>query len=358
MVWGGEKIAPFKGVETTQDHIGESWELSAYPTKESVVANGPLAGRNIADLVREYKGALIGEKVYAKTGDEFPLLIKFIDAKSDLSIQVHPDDAMAEKHHPGQKGKTEMWYVVDADPGAHLYSGLKESITPEEYEARIANDTITEVLADFQVKPGDVFFLPAGRIHAICGGCFIAEIQQTSDLTYRIYDYGRLGLDGKPRQLHTELAKEAIDYKVYPDYKTVYEPRKDEEVEVVSCQYFTTSVLNLDKPFTKDLSGLDSFLVVMCTSGSGTVSLASEAPTPEGKVSGKLTLPGTSPSGSAGSAHPGCPGSDSTDPAHAVPIRQGETVLIPACATAVTFTPDVMPGKTGHPLTLVTSCIK
>ena len=366
MVWGGEKIAPFKGVETTQDHIGESWELSAYPTKESVVANGPLAGRNIADLVREYKGALIGEKVYANTGDEFPLLIKFIDAKSDLSIQVHPDDAMAEKHHPGQKGKTEMWYVVDADPGAHLYSGLKVEITPEEYEARIANDTITEVLADFQVKPGDVFFLPAGRIHAICGGCFIAEIQQTSDLTYRIYDYGRLGLDGKPRQLHTELAKEAIDYKVYPDYKTAYEPRKDEEVEVVSCQYFTTSVLNLDKPFTKDLSGLDSFLVVMCTSGSGTVSLASEAPTPEGKVSGKLTLPGTSPSG--------C-----TDPAHTVPIRQGETVLIPACATAVTFTPDVMPGKTGlipacasavtftpdvmpgktgHPLTLVTSCIK
>ena len=316
MVWGGEKIAPFKGVETSQDHIGESWELSAYPTKESVVANGPLAGRNIAELVREYKGALVGESVYANTGDEFPLLIKFIDAKNDLSIQVHPDDAMAAKHHPGQKGKTEMWYVVGADPGAHLYSGLKENITPEEYEARIADDTITEVLADHAVKPGDVFFLPAGRIHAICSGCFIAEIQQTSDLTYRIYDYGRLGLDGKPRQLHTELAKEAIDYKVYPDYKVGYQPRKDAEVEVVSCKYFTTSVYDLTKPFTRDLSAIDSFLVVMCVAGSGSVT--------------------------AGGA--------------TVPVRQGETILIPACETDVTFTPaDSL--SAGSSLTLVTSYV-
>ena len=271
----------------------ENWVLSGVKGNETKVTGGPADGKTLNELY----------------GGEFPLLIKFIDAKKDLSIQVHPNDEVAQQRH-GCKGKTEMWYMIDTAPGAHLLAGLSKEITKEDYVKLVEEGRITEVLADHKVAPGDVFFLPAGRIHAICGGCFIAEIQQTSDLTYRIYDYGRLGLDGKPRQLHTELAKEAIDYKVYPDYKTVYEPRKDEEVEVVSCQYFTTSVLNLDKPFTKDLSGLDSFLVVMCTSGSGTV--ASEAPTPEGKVSGKLTLPGTSPSGFAIPAHPNCPSTDSS----------------------------------------------
>ena len=317
VVWGGEKIAPFKGVKTDQDHIGESWELSGVHGNESIVANGPLAGKTIAELVREYKGELIGEKVYAATGDEFPLLIKFIDAKSDLSIQVHPDDALAAVRHNGSKGKTEMWYVVAADEGAHLLAGLKESITPEEYASRVANDTITEVLADHPVHPGDVFFLPAGRIHAICGGCFIAEIQQTSDITYRIYDYGRLGLDGKPRQLHTELAKDAIDYKVYPEYRTAYKPVKDSEVEVVSCRYFTTSVYDLDRPLTKDLKDIDSFLVVMCVAGSGSLQ------------------------------DPSCPAAIGQ-----LPLRQGETILIPASAKEVTFTPSA------EGLTLVTSYIK
>lgn len=316
VVWGGEKIAPFKGIETDQEHIGESWELSGVSGNESVVAEGPLAGKTITELVREYKGALIGEKVYAATGDEFPLLIKFIDAKSDLSIQVHPNDELAAVRHNGSKGKTEMWYVVAADPGAHLLAGLKEAITPEEYARRVANDTITDVLADHPVKAGDVFFLPAGRIHAICGGCFIAEIQQTSDITYRIYDYGRLGLDGKPRQLHTELAKDAIDYKVYPEYRTDYQPVKNKEVEVVSCKYFTTSVYQLDAPLIKDLSSIDSFMVVMCVAGSGSLSCHSERSE------------------------------------ESLPIRQGETVLIPASATGVTFTPSA------EGLTLVTSYIK
>ena len=180
IVWGGEKIAPYKGVETEQEHIGESWELSGVKGNESVVANGALKGRTIADLVKEYKGRLVGEHVYANTGDEFPLLIKFIDALSDLSVQVHPNDELAAVRHNGSKGKTEMWYVVDAEPGAHLLAGMTEEITPEEYERRVADGTITEVLARHDVHPGDVFFLPAGRIHAICGGCFIAEIQQTS----------------------------------------------------------------------------------------------------------------------------------------------------------------------------------
>ena len=300
IVWGGEKIAPYKGIETEQKHIGESWELSGVAGNESVVADGPLKGKTIAQLVKEYKADLVGKHVYENTGDEFPLLIKFIDALTDLSIQVHPNDELAAKRHNGSKGKTEMWYVVDAEPGAHLLSGLTEKITPEQYAAKVADGTITDVLARYEVHPGDVFFLPAGRIHAICGGCFIAEIQQTSNITYRIYDYGRLGLDGKPREVHTELAKDAIDYTVYPDYRTHYEPRQNEEQEVVSCKYFTTSIYDLTLPYAKDLSEIDSFLVVMCLTGSGAIEVDGEE----------------------------------------VPVHQGETVLIPAAADDICFVPD------------------
>ena len=300
IVWGGEKIAPYKGIETEQKHIGESWELSGVAGNESVVAEGPFKGKTIAELVKEFKGELVGKHVYENTGDEFPLLIKFIDALTDLSIQVHPNDELAAKRHNGSKGKTEMWYVVAADEGAHLLAGLTEKITPEEYAAKVADGTITDVLARYDVHPGDVFFLPAGRIHAICGGCFIAEIQQTSNITYRIYDYGRLGLDGKPREVHTELAKDAIDYTVYPDYRTPYTPVKDEEQEVVSCQYFTTSIYDLTLPYAKDLSDIDSFVVVMGLEGSGTLEVDGEE----------------------------------------VPIRQGETVLIPASADDLCLVPD------------------
>ena len=300
IVWGGEKIAPYKGIETNQKHIGESWELSGVAGNESVVAEGPLKGKTIAELVKEYKGELVGKHVYENTGDEFPLLIKFIDALTDLSIQVHPNDELAAVRHNGSKGKTEMWYVIAADEGAHLLAGLTKKITPEEYAAKVEDGTITDVLARYDVHPGDVFFLPAGRIHAICGGCFIAEIQQTSNITYRIYDYGRLGLDGKPREVHTELAKDAIDYTVYPDYRTHYNPEKDEEQEVVSCPYFTTSIYDLTLPFAKDLSGIDSFMVVMCLEGEGTMEVDGEE----------------------------------------VSIHQGETVLIPAAADDLCFVPD------------------
>jgi mannose-6-phosphate isomerase len=313
MVWGGEKIARYKGIETDDKHVGESWEVSAVEGHESMVANGSLKGKSITDLVRKYKGQLVGEHVYARCGDEFPLLIKFIDALSDLSIQVHPDDAMAMRRHGQQNGKTEMWYVVAADPGACLYSGLTQEITPEEYEQRVADGTITDVLARHEVHPGDVFFLPAGRIHAICSGCFIAEIQQTSDLTYRIYDYGRMGLDGKPRQLHTELAKEAIDYKVYPDYRTAYTSVPDAENELISCKYFTTSLYELSHAVTKDLSGVDSFLVVMCLSGKGTLTDAEPVFDEQGRRG--------------------------PTKGHVIDLHQGETVLIPASSVGVTFTP-------------------
>ena len=203
----------------------ESWVLSGVPGSESVVAEGPEAGKKITDI---YPGT-------------FPLLIKFIDAKRDLSIQVHPDNELAAKRH-GCSGKSEMWYVIGAEPGAKLISGLKERITPDDYVRLVAEDRITEVLAEHAVAPGDVFFLPSGRIHSIGGGCFLAEIQQTSDITYRIYDYNRPGLDGKPRQLHTQEAKDAIDYEVYPDYRTPYVPKPGAPVELVKCEHFTTTL--------------------------------------------------------------------------------------------------------------------
>lgn len=301
MVWGGDKIAPYKGISTDIPHIGESWEISGVPEHPTVVADGPYAGKTVTELVKEFKGELVGKHVYATTGDEFPLLVKFIDALTDLSIQVHPGDAMAARcHGEGMKGKTEMWYVIGADPGAKLYSGLSRKIGPEEYEKMVADGTITDALACYEVHPGDVFFLPAGRIHAICGGCLIAEIQQTSDLTYRIWDYGRLGLDGKPRQLHTELAKQAIDFNVQPTYRTQYEHMQDEEVVLVSCEYFTTSLYDLTLPYAKDLSEIDSFMVVMCISGSGTLEVDGEE----------------------------------------IGISQGETILIPADADDLCFIPE------------------
>lgn len=230
----------------------ENWVLSGVPGNESVVAEGPEKGKKITEI---WPG-------------QFPLLIKFIDARKDLSIQVHPNDELAAVRH-NCKGKTEMWYVIGAGEGAHLLSGLKEQIDADKYVELVQQDKIVDVLADYPVKPGDVFFLPAGRIHAIGGGCYIAEIQQTSDITYRIYDYGRLGLDGKPRQLHTQEAKDAIDYTVYPDYRTHYVAKPDEDVEIVKCNFFTTTLLDLTRPFEKKVDS--DFLIVMCMEGAGKV---------------------------------------------------------------------------------------
>ena len=301
VVWGGEKIAPFKGVQTDQHNIGESWELSGVKGNESVVANGPLAGHTITELACQYKELLLGKKVYEATGTEFPLLIKFIDARDDLSVQVHPDDTLAGTRHNGSKGKTEMWYVVQADEGAHLMAGLSRQTTPQEYESKVNDNTVTEILKDYKVREGDTFFIPAGRVHSIGKGCFIAEIQQTSDITYRIYDFGRLGLDGKPRELHTELAKDAIDYTVLDDYRTHYPQVTDSENTLVSCKYFTTSLFDLSQSVTKDIASLDSFLIAICIDGQGTIS----------------------------DGH-----------GNTIQIRKGETILLPADSLSATFTPD------------------
>ena len=217
-------------------------------------------------MIRHEKANLLGHENYERFGDEFPLLIKFIDACQDLSIQVHPDDETA-RRQGRSRGKTEMWYLMECDKDAHLRSGLKAKITPEEYKAMVADDTICDAIADYAVKEGDCFFLPAGRIHSIGAGCFLAEIQQTSDVTYRIYDFKRRDKDGNMRELHTEEAAESIDYHVEKDYQTHYQNRKNEGVELVRCPYFKTAVYDLDEPMQLDYSELDSFVVLIALDG-------------------------------------------------------------------------------------------
>lgn len=219
----------------------------------------------------EYKGALVGEENYQRFDGQFPLLIKFIDAQDDLSIQVHPDDELAQQRH-NSRGKTEMWYVIGNDGGkAHLRSGLSRQITPQQYADMIADNTITDALKEYAVQPGDVYYLPAGRIHSIGAGCFIAEIQETSNITYRIYDFNRKDKNGNTRELHTELSKDAIDYTVEDDYRTAYTPKQNEPVELVTCPYFTTTVYDLTESMNLDYSELDSFVILIGMEGACTV---------------------------------------------------------------------------------------
>ena len=267
MIWGGADICPFKGISPVQEGIGESWEVSHVEGSVSVVENGALADKSLDELIQTYGAELMGKKVIDRFGNVFPLLIKFIDACDNLSIQVHPDDELARKRH-NSFGKTEMWYVVKASDEAALYSGFSEQIDADEYVKRVENNTIMDVLQRYEVKSGDVFFLPAGRVHAIGAGCFVAEIQQTSNITYRIYDYDRRDANGNGRELHTELAKDAIDYTLSSDYQTHYTQKENEGVELVTCPYFTTNLLEYDKPFTRDCSQLDSFVIYICMAGS------------------------------------------------------------------------------------------
>ena len=218
-LWGGEKIIPFKHLNSDLTQVGESWEISGVKGNETVVSEGEFKGKRLNELVDELKGKLVGEANYKRFGNDFPLLIKFIDARQELSIQVHPTDELAQKRGK-HRGKTEMWYIMDSDENAKLRAGMKEKITPEQYNQMVEDDTITETIAEYKVKEGDCFFLPAGRIHSIGTGCFLAEIQQTSDVTYRIYDFKRKDKDGNYRELHTEEAAECIDYNVEPNYRT------------------------------------------------------------------------------------------------------------------------------------------
>ena len=289
-LWGGSKIIPFKHLDAQLENVGESWEISGVSGNETIVANGQYKGMSLNQLVRELKGSLVGEENYQRFGDEFPLLIKFIDACQDLSIQVHPTDEIA--HRQGKnRGKTEMWYTLESAPGAQLYNGLKQQITPEQYKEMVADDTITDALARYEVKEGDVFFIPAGRIHAIGAGCFVAEIQQTSDVTYRIYDFKRKDKNGNYRELHTQLASESIDYTVLDNYRTDYEPVKNEGTQVVTCPYFTTAVYDLDEPMTLDYSELDSFVILIAVKGGG--QLISEGEEMSFQMGDTVLLPAT-----------------------------------------------------------------
>lgn len=299
IIWGGQDIRPFKGLAPTDEKIGESWEISHVDDNYSVVANGTLKGQNLDELFKSYGERLVGRSVLARFPQRFPLLIKFIDAQDNLSIQVHPDDTLGMARH-NSFGKTEMWYVVKASPEAKLYSGFSKQSSPEDYVQRIAEGTIMDVMQEYKVEAGNVFFLPAGRVHAIGAGCFVAEIQQTSNITYRIYDYDRRDAAGNTRELHTELAKDAIDYTLHDTYRTDYTAEANKPTHLVKCQYFETNLLDLTEPQTRDWAKLDSFVIYIVMEGE--LSLTDEA-------------------------------------GNTLELHQGQSVLVPAECTTVTLTP-------------------
>ena len=268
VLWGGNKIIPFKQLNDNLSMVGESWEISGVKGSESIVTNGKYAGKQLNELTKLLKSKLLGKQNYERFGDEFPLLIKFIDASKQLSVQVHPNDEQAQARGL-KRGKTEMWYIMNSEENASLYCGLKKRITPDEYKTMVNDGSITEALREYKVKEGDVFFLPPGRIHSIGSGCFLAEIQQTSDITYRIYDFKRKDKKGNYRQLHTEEAAECINFTVEDDYRTNYEPIKEQRTELTSCPYFTVSVYDLSQPMDLDYSQLDSFVILIGLKGKG-----------------------------------------------------------------------------------------
>lgn len=306
-VWGGRRLQPYKQLSVTDEPIGESWEVSVVPSAVSRISNGALAGKKLSEVVEQYGAQLLGDSVYTKYNGEFPLLVKFIDAASDLSIQVHPNDNIAQRLE-GKNGKTECWYIIDALPGVYLYAGLSEKISTDEYIRRVADGTICDVLARHEVKKGDVFYLPAGRIHAICGGVLLAEVQQNSDVTYRIYDYNRLGLDGKLRELHTEKALQTIDFSVEAEYRTIYSSESERANPCIESPFFTVRVIDTSKPFHRNLLKYDSFIVSMCIEGDCIIQIRS---------TGAEVL-----------------------------LREGNTCLIPACIADYDVIPQNSEGKT------------
>ena len=295
-IWGGQRLNTLLGKNLgSLPNGGESWELSAVKGDVSVIANGDMQGLYLTEAIAQYKEELVGRRVYAEYGDEFPLLIKFIDANDDLSIQVHPNDALArEKGY--ERGKTEMWYVIDSEDG-HLISGFKTPVASDEYESRLKNGTFIDLLAVHEVRRGDIFFIPAGRIHAIGKGVMVAEIQQTSDVTYRVYDYDRRDANGNCRQLHVAEAKEALNFADDKSGKVDYDLQSNQRTDVVDSKYFKTGVLKVDSEMARDYSGIDCFVVLIC-------------------VKGCVRVDG-------------------------VELKVGETALIPAAARGVNIVPDV-----------------
>ena len=301
-IWGGQKIKSILNKDFGNlRNCGESWEISGVEGDETVVSNGFLKGNSLNELVEIYMYELVGDKVYEKFGLEFPLLIKYIDATDKLSIQVHPNDELAKERHNAY-GKTEMWYVIQADKDAELISGFKKTIDKEIYLKHLENKELKSILNNEKVKPGDVYFIPAGWVHAIGGGILLAEIQQTSDITYRIYDWDRTDDKGQPRELHTDLAIDAITFEGKDEFKREFRPLLNDPMNLASCEYFTTNVLVFDKAIEKDYSETDSFVIYMC-------------------LEGQLEI------------H--CPGCETET------LQLGETILLPASIDEITLNPKV-----------------
>jgi mannose-6-phosphate isomerase len=299
-IWGGNKLSAILNKPALSEKAGESWEISAVDGNLSTVSNGFLEGNNLEELIEVYMGDLVGERIFEKYGLQFPLLIKFIDANDKLSIQVHPDDELAMARH-NSFGKTEMWYVLQADDDAELIVGFNQKTNQKNYLKHLESGTLQELLHTEKVKPGDVFFLPAGRVHAIGAGILLAEVQQTSDITYRIYDFKRRDANGKERELHTEQALQAINFEDAEDFKTKYKDEINKPVELITCPYFTTNMLHINHPVERDFNDLDCFVIYMCVEGSCQIVY---------------------------------------DKGEKINLRKGETVLIPAILPEFTINPN------------------
>ena len=298
-IWGGNKLHKLYGKDSKDYPVGESWEVSTVPNNISVVANGELKGKNLQDLIDTHKSDLLGKDIHQKYGNNFPLLVKFIDAKTDLSIQLHPNDKLAKKRH-NSFGKEEMWYIMQADEESQLYLGFDKKITKKEYLDLIKTNNITSVLHKEKIKKGGIYHIPTGRVHAIGGGIVLAEIQQSSDITYRIYDWDRKDKNGNKRALHTEQALDAIDFKL-PEYlETYYTAKENIFSPVIESPYFKIKILNLTTVKHIATTSKDSFTIYMCVKGSGCICTEK----------------------------------------HTTPIKAGECVLIPASFPKYTIKPE------------------
>lgn len=298
-IWGGEEVTALKKLENAPEQVGESWEISGVPGNETVVADGEFKGETLEKLIERFGAELVGKRNIERYGTTFPLLIKFISAAQDLSIQVHPDDAMAQRMgHP--YGKTEMWYIVHTQPGASLCSGFNADFSADGYTKSLADGTLMNHLSRHETRPGDCFFIPAGRIHSIGAGNFLVEIQQSSNDTFRVYDFDRTDAEGHKRELHVAQAREALDYKAYPEYRTQYEPHPNDCTPLVDCPQFTTRLYKLTAPLKADYTDIDSFVILIAFEGAATLRYAE----------GELTL------------------------------RAGESVLFPATTEGVEIVPE------------------
>ena len=275
VLWGGDKIADFKDTTFDSHNVGESWEISGLKGHENIVAGGEYDGLSLRQLIKRFKAQVVGRRVYSKFRNEFPLLVKFIDACKDLSVQVHPNEDLARRRHHCS-GKAEMWYIIHSEPLASIFAGMNQTITPKEYLQHMNNGTLLSALAHYNTHEGDIFFLPAGRIHSIGAGNLILEIQQASDITYRIYDYDRIDINGKPRELHTDLAIEAIDYTISSDCLRRY-PNIKGRTNLINSIFFDVDRIIVDGNHHLDMPH-DTFLCLMCIDGEATIDCGNNCP--------------------------------------------------------------------------------